>query len=209
MPDAVFSGNVTVVCPTNLPATPAGTTAQPTQCGISAGTSVTEPLVSSLVIPVTAGTAAPFNVTFQTTTSSGTQFPPGGGTVATQAKRALAFFGFGDAQNNKPGAPPPQLAAPSSRFIAARFAVLSLFAFTALLLVVISIRLASGNPIRALRLAPVFGFAALLIVTATIVGCHHYKNPAIAYTPAGTFNLTVNGSAQNTSRGYTMTLIVQ
>ena len=209
MPDAIFSGNVTVVCPTNLPATPAGTTAQPTQCGISAGTSVTEPLVSSLVIPVTAGTAAPFNVTFQTTTSSGKQFPPGGGTVTTQAKRALALFGFADAQDNKPGAPPSQLTAPSSHFTAAQLTVLSLFALTALRLIVLSIRFASANPIRARRIAAIFGFAALLVVTATIVGCHHYKNPAIAYTPAGTFNLTVNGSAQNTSRGYTMTLIVQ
>jgi sugar lactone lactonase YvrE len=209
MPDAVFSGNVTVVCPTNLPATPAGTTAQPTQCGISAGTSVAEPLVSSLVIPVTAGTAAPFNVTFQTTTSSGKQFPPGGGTVTAQAKRALAFFDFGDDQYNKPGAPPSTLATPSSRFTAVQLTVLSLFALAALLLVGLSIRFASANPIRARRLAPVFGFAALLIVTVTIVGCHHYKNPSIAFTPAGTFNLTVNGSAQNTSRGYTMTLIVE
>ena len=209
MPDAVFSGNVTVVCPTNLPVTPAGSTAQPTQCGISAGTSVTEPLVSSLVIPVTAGAAAPFNVTFQTTTSSGKQFPPGGGTVTAQAKRALAFFGFGGAQNNQPDTPSSYGTAASSRFTAVQLAVLSLFALTALLLVALSIRFFSADRIRARRLAPVAGFAALLIVSATIVGCHHYKNPAIAYTPAGTYNLTVNGSAQNTSRGYTMTLIVQ
>ncbi len=197
MPDAIFSGNVTVTCPTNLPVTPATSTAQPTQCGISAGTSITEPLVSSLVIPVTAGTAAPFNVTYQTTTSSGKQFPPGGGTVTAQGKRALAFLGFDDKHNSKPGA--------------ARLAValLAAFSLAALLLIVVSVRLASENSGRARRFAPVFGFASLLFITATIVGCHHYKNPAIAYTPAGTYNLTVNGSAQNTSRGYTMTLIVQ
>jgi sugar lactone lactonase YvrE len=211
VPDAVFSGPVTLTCPSNLPAAPAGTTAQPTMCGISAGTSVTEPLVSSLVVNVTPGTSVPFNVTFQTTTSSGTQFPPGGGPTTTQAKRTLIISGL--AGNQRPPSAPREaqkLRAVSTTWTTLAIAGLFLLALASSSIV---LYLYAFGPVRRLvqprrRLIPAFGFLALLIVAATIAGCHHYKSDAIGNTPQGTYQLTVTGSAQNTSRGFTMTLVV-
>ena len=53
---------------------------------------------------------------------------------------------------------------------------------------------------------------ALIVVTLTVAvaGCGGGKKTAtiIPFTPAGTYKLTVRGSAQNAARGYTCTLVV-
>jgi DNA-binding beta-propeller fold protein YncE len=212
VPDSVFSGPVTLTCPSNLPAAPVGTTSQPTMCGISAGTSVTEPLVSSLVVNVTPGTNVPFNVTFQTTDSNGHQFPPGGGTTTVEGKRTLVITGLSGTH----GGPASPATAQSA---SVRRATLTLLAFATLVLLSLvslgfrsrTLRLAAFREnLRARRraLVPIFGFSVLLVIVATVAGCHHYESPAIGNTPQGTYQLTVTGSAQNTSRGFTMTLVV-
>src|SRR5271156_5005125 len=78
VPDDTFSGTVTLNCPTNLPSAPAGSAGTPTTCGISAGSTVSLPLANTITLPVTAGTAVPFNVTFQTTTTTGKQLGTAG-----------------------------------------------------------------------------------------------------------------------------------
>ncbi len=205
-PDSIFSGPVTVVCPSNLPASPSGTTAQPTTCGISAGTTVTEPLVSTLVINVTAGTPAPFNVTIQTTDSRGRQCTPAGTCTVLGTGQASMIAGPG-AQDP---APPSSLARTISN---SESATPSLIALVAFLFLALLARIATGlyrrsTAARRRAIIPAFAFLTLLVLAATIVGCHHYKSPAIGNTPKGTYNLTVTGSAQNASRGFTMTLVV-
>ena len=205
VPDSVFSGPVTLVCPSNLPASPTGTSSQPTVCGISAGTSVTTPLVSSLVVDVTAGTAAPFNVTFQTTNSKGEQCSSKGCVNVDNPPTSLLFPGgngpFGPLQRNFRG---PNAASPASSGVRLVFFGLTLLVVAALY----TFAIAKWNSQRRRALMPLFGLTAALVVAASVAGCHHYKSPAIGYTPAGTYNLTVTGSAQNASRGYTVTLIV-
>jgi hypothetical protein len=58
------------------------------------------------------------------------------------------------------------------------------------------------------------GVAALIILAsfaALLAGCNNSSGkakPVIPYTPTGTYTLTVQGAAQNGSRGFTMTLVV-
>lgn len=212
-PDSIFSGPVTVICPSDLPASPVGTASQPTTCGISAGTTVTEPLVSSLVINVTAGTPAPFNVTIQTTDSAGRQCTPGGTCTVLESQKAM-LISASPARNGggptPPAAPASESAATASKW---RNASPFLIGFVAFLLLSVVARFATcflrgASPSRRRALIPVFAFFTLLVLAATIVGCHHTTSPAIGNTPQGTYNLTVTGSAQNASRGYTMTLVV-
>ncbi len=207
MPDANFSGPVTLRCPTDLPASPAGTTGQPTTCGISAGTSVTEPLISSLVIDVTAGTPAPFNVTFQTTNGAGAQFPPSTGTGSSE-KRTLVLAAS-SAANNRPG--PAAHSATHASSALSRFSMSTLVVLVSALVLAISFLafqffVGTGRK-RALK--PAIALVALLLGVTLFAGCHHTTKITITSTPAGTYQLTVNGAAQNTSRGFTMTLIVQ
>ncbi len=209
-PDALFSGPVTINCPTNLPAAPAGTTAQPTTCGISAGTTVTEPLVSSLVLDVTAGTPAPFNVTIQTTNSRGAQCNPSGTCTVPVTQQTLLISGSsGRNGNSAPPPPAPSASSAPNR----RYAAPSFIAFGSFLVLCLFARFAAPllrgvSRSRRRALIPAFAFLTLLVLAATIAGCHHYKSPAIGNTPQGTYNLTVTGSAQNASRGFTMTLVV-
>src|ERR1700722_1498732 len=76
VPDNTFSGPVNLVCPSNLPISPAGTVGSPTTCGLSLGTNVTGPLQPSLTVNVVAGTPLAFNMTIQTTDSRGLQTVP-------------------------------------------------------------------------------------------------------------------------------------
>jgi sugar lactone lactonase YvrE len=199
VPDANFSGPVTLRCPTDLPAAPANTTGQPTTCGISAGTSVTEPLVSSLVVDVTAGTPAPFNVTFQTTNTAGGQFPPST-SASSSLRRTLILNGTSSSNGGGP--------ARATKLSPLALAIL--FCFVLLLFAgFLSREIASGSRFRTRALAPLLAFFALLVGVTVFAGCHHTTTVTIANTPAGTYQLTVNGSAQNTSRGFTMTLVVQ
>lgn len=209
VPDANFSGPVTLRCPTDLPAAPTNTTGQPTTCGISAGTSVTEPLVSSLVVNVTAGTPAPFNVTFQTTNTAGGQIPPSTSASST-LPRTLVLNGKSSSSGGGPAAKnsTPSASAPATKL--SPLARATLFCFGLLLLAAfLSRAIASDSRFRTRALAPALAFIALLAGVTVFAGCHHTTTVTIANTPAGTYQLTVNGSAQNTSRGFTMTLVVQ
>ncbi len=209
VPDANFSGPVTLRCPTDLPAAPTNTTGQPTTCGISAGTSVTEPLVTSLVVDVTAGTPAPFNVTIQTTNTDGDQIPPSAGASST-ANRTFILTGSSSSNGGKRPASPGSAPAAASRIDLSALALAALLALALLIVAIVaSLKLNVTEPRRKRALAPTLAFFALLFGVIVFAGCHHNKTTTIANTPAGTYQLTVNGSAQNTSRGFTMTLVVQ
>jgi hypothetical protein len=60
------------------------------------------------------------------------------------------------------------------------------------------------------RLASTLALLLLLAMTAIIGGCHHSSSSqaTIPFTPTGTYTLTVQGSAQNAARGFTVTLVV-
>jgi sugar lactone lactonase YvrE len=199
VPDDTFSGSVTLNCPTNLPSAPAGSAGSPTTCGISAGTTVSLPLANTLTLPVTAGTAVPFNVTFQTTTTGGKQFPT---PAAAAARRLGALAGFfsstsgGSASSGSYRGPRN----PARRELAA--AVLLAVIFFSLVWLVRQTRSSRKVTVLALTLA--------VAICAVLGGCHHTASTAnvIPYTPTGTYTLTVHGFVQNASRGFTMTLVV-
>ncbi len=199
VPDDTFSGSVTLNCPTNLPSAPAGSAGNPTTCGISAGSTVSLPLANTLTVPVIAGTAVPFNVTFQTTTTSGKQFPA---PAAAAARRLGAIAGIfsstsgGSASSGGSGGPRNQAA----RELAA--AVLLAVIFFSLVWLVRQTRWSRKVTVLALTLA--------VAICAVLGGCHNTNSTAnvIPYTPTGTYTLTVHGFVQNASRGFTMTLVV-
>jgi len=212
VPDHTFSGVVTLTCPTGLPVAPAGTIGSPTTCGISAGTSVTEPLVNTLALNVTPGTAVPFNVTFQTTTTAGTQtLPPTTTSTSTSERQRAALFS--GAYNGGRGGPwLHSLRTSIAAHQVDRTGVLESLKIPTLLLaalVLVMLPLFHPRNSRPLGgLAPVFVLASF---GALLAGCHHSSTkakPVIPYTPMGTYTLTVQGSAQNASRGFTVTLVV-
>jgi sugar lactone lactonase YvrE len=198
VPDDTFSGSVTLNCPTNLPSAPAGSAGTPTTCGISAGTSVSLPLANTLTLPVVAGTATPFNITFQTTTTNGKQFaaPP-----TTAAKHIGALAGFfssrsgGSANSGSSG----------SKRVQAPIAL----ATAVLLAVMFSILASLIRQKRLSRKVLVLTFTFAVAICAVLGGCGHSSTTnVIPFTPTGTYPLTVHGFAQNASRGFTMTLVV-
>jgi sugar lactone lactonase YvrE len=193
VPDDTFSGTVTLNCPTNLPSAPAGSAGNPTICGISAGTSVSLPLANTITLPVTAGTAAPFNVTFQTTTTTGKQFAP---PTTTGARRLGAIIGLLSSRSGGSGGARDQTA----RAFAAIFFMLVIFSLLAWL----------ARQKRLPRVVAVFAFGFSVAICTAVAGCHHTSTTAsvIPYTPTGTYTLTVHGFVQNASRGFTMTLVV-
>jgi len=193
VPDDTFSGTVTLNCPTILPSAPAGSAGNPTLCGISAGTSVSLPLANTITVPVTAGTAVPFNVTFQTTTTAGKQFTAPTTTGARRLGAVIGNFaprsgGSGGAQNQ------------TARALAVAFLLAGMF--TQMVWLVRQKRLP--------RIALVFVLGFSTAICAALGGCHHTSSTAsvIPYTPTGTYTLTVHGFVQNASRGFTMTLVV-
>src|SRR5580700_3618973 len=199
VPDDTFSGSVTLNCPTNLPSAPAGSAGNPTTCGISAGNTVSLPLANTLTLPVTAGTAVPFNVTFQTTTTSGKQFPA---SAAAAARRLGVIAGFffsrsgGSASSGGPGGPRNQ----AVRELAAAV-ILAAILFSLVWLV---------RQTRFSRKLTVVPLTLAVAICAVLGGCHGTSSTAnvIPYTPTGTYTLTVHGFVQNASRGFTMTLVV-
>jgi hypothetical protein len=200
VPDDTFSGSVTLNCPTNLPSAPAGNDGTPTTCGISAGTSVSLPLANTITLPVVAGTAVPFNITFQTTTTAGKQFaaPP----ASTGAKRIGALAGFFSSRSGGSGSPRG-----SGR---SRIQSVAELAAVALLAAVFSILALLTRQKRVPRIIPALTFTFAVAICAVLAGCHHYNSTAniIPYTPTGTYTLTVHGFVQNASRGFTVTLVV-
>jgi sugar lactone lactonase YvrE len=199
VPDNTFSGTVMLICPTGLPVAPAGITGSPTTCGLTAGTSVATPLVNTLALPVTAGTPAPFTLTFQTTTTAGTQIPPTTTPPSSErTRRAVAFMPTeqDDDSNGLSDSPPASV---TTGF------------FAAILIAILCIMLMAVAPTRpSRRLAGILALLLLLAMTPVMVGCHHYSGKAATtpYTPTGTYTFTVQGSAQNAGRGFTVKLVV-
>src|ERR1700728_4093894 len=187
VPDDTFSGSVTLLCPSGS-ALPAATT-----CGISAGTTVTTPLVPMLTVTVTAGTPVPFNVTFQTTsvatatsTTSTTSMVPGSG-----------IFGRGD-DMNWPGATLRNSAGlPTLSFLGA-------FGMLAAIICVMFVFYVFGTGAK--RMVSVFAVCEIFAVA--LAGCHHTSSTGITVTPKGTYNFTVQGTAQGATRGFNVTMVV-
>ena len=213
VPDNTFSGAVTLVCPTGLPAGPTGTTGSPTTCGISAGTSVVTPLVNTLTLNVTAGTPAPFTLTFQTTTTAGTQIPPATTTPSSRrTSRTVAFVPGSHHDGDANGSSGPDVRGlgrslhPLNRYVTTvGVRLLSLLIVIASLILVLVSRRIVTRP-----LASTLALLLLLAMTAVIGGCHQSggSKATIPFTPTGTYTLTVQGSAQNAARGFTVTLVV-
>jgi sugar lactone lactonase YvrE len=200
VPDDTFSGSVTLNCPTDLPSGPPGSAGTPTTCGISAGTTVSLPLANTITLPVVAGTAAPFNVTFQTTTSTGKQFPaPPTSTGAKRIAALAAFFSSRSGGSANSGGPASgRIQAPTG--LAAVILLAAMFSVMAL----------RTRQKRLPRIIPALTFTVAVAICAVLAGCHHYNSSAnvIPFTPTGTFPLTVHGFVQNASRGFTVTLVV-
>lgn len=206
VPDSTFSGVVNLVCPSNLPSAPTGAIGSPTTCGISLGTSVTEPLQSTLAVNVVAGTPLAFNMTIQTTTTAGTQsVPPTAPPATTRGFSAASLFA-GRANGGNGSAPPvPAVSAPSSVPDAAKIRFLALLLACSLFAFIVAKQRAL---VRRYPAAVIFALALIVITVAACGGGNSKKIGSISYTPTGTTMLTVQGSAQNGARGYTCTLIV-
>jgi sugar lactone lactonase YvrE len=187
VPDDTFSGTVTLLCPLGS-ALPAATT-----CGISAGTTVTTPLVPMLTVNVTAGTPVPFNVTFQTTSTATATST----STTTSVVPGFGNFGRGD-DMNWPGATLRN----SAGFPA--FSSLGSFGLFASLICAIFVFSVSGSGVK--RVLSVLGVCAIFAVL--LGGCHHSSTTGIVVTPKGTYNLTVQGTAQGATRGFTVTMVV-
>jgi sugar lactone lactonase YvrE len=200
VPDDTFSGAVTLNCPTNLPSGPAGSPGTPTTCGISAGTTVSLPLANTITLPVVAGTAVPFNVTFQTTTSTGKQFPAPPTSTGTKRLGALAAF-FSSRSGGS---------ASSGGSGYGRIQAVTELAAVILLAAMLSVLALLTRQKRLPRIIPALAFTFAVAVCAVLAGCHSYNSSAnvIPFTPTGAFPLTVHGFAQNASRGFTVTLVV-
>jgi hypothetical protein len=202
VPDDTFTGTVTLNCPMNLPVAPAGTAGTPTTCGISAGSTVSLPLANTITVPVVAGTTVPFNVTFQTTTTSGVKFGAPATPPTPTAKRLGALAGLfssrsgGSSNSGGSGSWRIQATAElaAAVLLAVMFSILALFA----------------RQKRLPRMVPVLTLTFAVAFCAVLVGCGSHNSTAsiIPYTPTGTYPLTVHGFAQNASRGFTMTLVV-
>jgi hypothetical protein len=204
VPDDTFSGPVVLTCPATLPTS--------TTCGISAGTTVTTPLVPSLTVNVTAGTPVPFNVTFQTT-AKGTPVPS-----------AIGFRPTIHAPRGRSGGS----AASASNF--AKLPSVPTFAVLGILAAILCAVFAPGifrrhlarpdairaslanlcdNSISGTRLTRlIYVFALFIICSAALSSCGGSSTPTLTPTPQGTTNLTVQGTAQGASRGFVVTLVV-
>jgi hypothetical protein len=196
VPDDTFSGPVVLICPATLPTS--------TSCGISSGTTVTTPLVPSLMVTVVAGTPVPFNVTFQTTAKG------------TPASSAIGFRPTIQPQPGRSIGP----SASASNF--AKFPAVPAFALFGILATILCAVVAPGifrpraslanlcsASISGTRLARLIYVSALFIVcSVALSSCGGSSTPTIPATPAGTYNLTVQGTAQGAARAFVVTLVV-
>jgi hypothetical protein len=204
VPDDTFSGPVVLICPATLPTS--------TACGISSGTTVTTPLVSSLTVNVTAGTPVPFNVTFQTT-AKGTPVPS-----------AIGFRSTIQSPRGRSGGP----SASASNF--AKLPAVPVFAVFGILATILcavfapgifrghlarpnatraSLTNLCGKSISGTRLARLIYVCAFLVICSAVLGsCGGSSTPTLTPTPAGTTNLTIQGTAQDATRGFVVTLVV-
>lgn len=205
-PDNTFSGPVSLVCPSNLPVSPAGALGSPTTCGLSLGTSVSEPLQPTLSVNVVAGTPLAFNMTIQTTTTQGLQTPPPATPAARRSFSPMSLLlGSSNGGGNGSGPSSRSTVAPTmhpTNSIAVRF--LALLAVCSLFILSLSRRETF------LRKHPAVAIFALALIVGAVAGCggSSKSKGVIPFTPVGTYTLTVQGSAQGGARGYTCTLIV-
>jgi sugar lactone lactonase YvrE len=204
VPDDTFSGTVVLSCPATLPTS--------TTCGISAGTTVTTPLVSSLMVTVAAGTPVPFNVTFQTMARSPVPsaigFRP---SIQTPHGRSI-----------RPSASASNFAKLPAAPAFALFGILASILYAVFAPGIFQRYLAKPNAIPAnlvnpcvatvggVRLAGlIYVFALFIICSAALTSCGGGSGvPTIPATPAGTYNLTVQGTAQGAARAFVVTLVV-
>jgi sugar lactone lactonase YvrE len=186
VPDDTFSGTVTLLCPLGS-ALPAATT-----CGISAGTTVTTPLVPMLTVNVTAGTPVPFNVTFQTTSAATVT-----STTTTSMVPDSGIFRGGDDMNR-----PSATLRNSAGFPA--ISLLGSFGVLAAIICAIFVFSVSGSGVK--RTISVLAVCAVFAVV--LGGCHHTSTTGIVVTPKGTYNFTIQGTAQGASRGFSVTMVV-
>ncbi len=190
VPDDTFSGPMTLLCPGLLPAA--------TTCGVSAGTTVTTPLAPTLTINVTAGTPVPFNVAFQTT--SPTPITP------AAAGPAPIIYGPGG-ESNGPTASTRNL----SRAPLIAFGVIAILLALRWKFVAAGFRRAhfSFDFVLDSRLRRSLSILAVFVIFAAVLGgCHHSTTTGIVVTPKGTYNLNVQGTAQNATRGFVVTMVV-
>jgi sugar lactone lactonase YvrE len=205
VPDDSFSGPVTLNCPVALPAN--------TTCGISVGSTVTTPLVASLTVNVVRGAAVPFNITFQTTgpntkvpTSSGflpTIRAPRGGPngSAAQADHVMQSFGL-------------TVFAALAMLVALLCAILGTAFFPRHLSRPNAMRTIFANFFRdtfsGTALLRLISTAAVIVLfVAVLASCGGGSGSGKPKsTPAGTTNLIVQGTSQNATRGFTVTLVV-
>jgi centrosomal CEP192-like protein len=205
VPDDTFSGPVVLLCPATLPTS--------TTCGISAGTTVTTPLVSSLMVTIAAGTPVPFNVTFQTT-APGTPVPSAiGFRPSLQTPRGRSI-GRSASVSNFAKLPAASAFAVFGILATILCAVFAPGIFRRHLATPIAIRASlanlCGNSINGARLARLIYVCALFIIcSAALSSCGGGSGiPTIPRTPAGTTNLTIQGTAQGATRGFVVTLVV-
>ena len=205
VPDDSFSGPVTLNCPVALPAN--------TTCGISVGSTVTTPLVASLTVNVVRGAAVPFNITFQTTgpntkvpTSNGflpTIRAPRGGPngSAAQADHVMQSFGL-------------TVFAALAMLVALLCAILGTAFFPRHLSRPNAMRTIFANFFRdtfsGTALLRLISTAAVIVLfVAVLASCGGGSGSGKPKsTPAGTTNLIVQGTSQNATRGFTVTLVV-
>jgi hypothetical protein len=208
VPDATFSGPVTLVCPTNLPVGPTNSVGSPTTCGLSLGTNVTEPLQNMLVVNVVPGTALAFNMTIQTTDPTGLQtLPTTGGKTSGARKLSLGALLLGN--SSRTGGPGTGNKGGSSKAPALSIQSLSAIQLVSIVLACALAVLFSVKHQSPLRRHPGVTLAVCALMFVIVAGCGSKKSKGvIPFTPTGTYKLTVQGSAQNAARGYTCTLIV-
>ena len=202
VPDDMFSGQVMLICPATLPTS--------TTCGISAGTTVTTPLVPTLMVNVVAGTALPFNVTFQTT-AKGTPAPASVGVHPTIQRPG---------ETNGPAASASKFAQFSAIATFAAFGILAAI-LCAIFAPTIFRRDLAGSNARAsltslhggaasgtylVRLVAICAF--FVICAAALASCGGSSTPTFPPTPAGKTDLTVQGTSQGATRGFVVTLVV-
>ena len=217
VPDNTFSGIVNLVCPSGLPISPVTAVGNPTTCGLSLGTAITEPLQSSLSVQVVAGTPLMFNMTIQTTTTKGTQTlptPPTPPMSTQRLGRAALLAGLGNTRGGNGSGPSiGERATPETGMVPvgtkATISQAVRIRFVILIFVCSLFSLALSRPQTFVRRYLAVSVVALALIIVTVTGCGGNKTATvIPFTPTGTFMLTVHGSAQNGARGYTCTLIV-
>jgi sugar lactone lactonase YvrE len=209
VPDSIFTGTVTPICPGNLPIE--------TTCTFSP--------VS--VVVTTPGTAVPFSVMFVTTSrkpvpppktgaapmmgASGGKFIAGGAIGAFVLIAAFALFCF--ARFSSTGIPACATSGYERGAAKTRKRKNALFDFAGMARSrCVSTLAQAGMPVLPKRIVPIACAIALAIGFAAILeGCHSGSgsNTGPTGTPAGTYIMTVQATSQSAPRGITVTLDVQ